>query len=252
MRVPLLAFIFGCGLLLFLTISPTKPWVLLVLTVLVALGSDGILREHPHAKREKDVAWTAPLLFLPTLLALSAGLFMEEALDGYWFVAGAVAAAALMAAVLYAESATIDDQSFYYPAARFVLNVATFLTGFGFYVVVYAFDVSLVPAAVTVGLVSMLLAVEVLREAEADPVRALVFAGAIGVIVAEARWALYFLPLESYLAGVFLLLVFYIASGLVQHHLDDDLRGPVFAEFGVISALGVVIVALGRIFETSP
>ena len=156
-----------------------------------------------------------------------------------------------MAAILYAENASIDEQSQYYPAARFMLNVGTFLTGFGFYVVVYAFEVSLVPAAITVGLVSMLLAVEVLREAEGDPVRELVFAAAIGVVVAEARWALYFLPLESYLAGVFLLLVFYVGSGLIQHHIDDDLSGPVIMEFSVIAALGVVIVALGRIFETS-
>jgi hypothetical protein len=91
----------------------------------------------------------------------------------------------------------------------------------------------------------------VLREAEGDPVRELVFAAAIGVVVAEARWALYFLPLESYLAGVFLLLVFYVASGLIQHHIDDDLNGPVIMEFSVIAAIGIAIVALGRIFETS-
>ena len=165
--------------------------------------------------------------------------------------AGVLAAALLMGLVLYAETASLDGQGQFYPAGRFVLNVGTFLTAFAFYVVVYEFEVSLLPAALTVGLISMLLAVEVLREAEADPVRALVFAGAIGLVVAEARWALYFLPLESYLAGVFLLLCFYVSSGLIQHHLDDDLRAPVALEFSVITLLGVIIVALGRIFETS-
>src|SRR5690606_8418649 len=100
------------------------------------------------------------------------------------------------------------------------------------------------------GLVSLLLAVEVLREAEADPLRALVFAGVVGLIVAEARWVLYFLPVESYLAGVFLLLVFYLVSGLVQHHLNDDLDAPVVMEFIGIAAIGVVIVAIGRVFES--
>ena len=107
------------------------------------------------------------------------------------------------------------------------------------------------PATATVGLVSLLLAVEVLREAEADPMRALVFAGAIGLVAAQARWALYFLPLESYLAGVFLLLVFYVSSGLVQHHLDDDLQAPVVTEFSLITLAGILIVALGRIFEST-
>jgi len=164
---------------------------------------------------------------------------------------GALAAAALMGIVLYAETASLDGQGQFYPASRFILNVGTFLTAFAFYVVVYEFEVSLLPAALTVGLISMLLAVEVLREAEADPIRALVFAGAIGLVVAEARWALYFLPLESYLAGVFLLLCFYVSSGLIHHHLDDDLHAPIALEFSVITLLGVVIVALGRIFETS-
>jgi hypothetical protein len=249
-RVPLLVAVFSAGLLLFLAIEPTKPWILLVVTALVAFGADGILRQHPRAAMEEDIAWTAPLLFLPTLLTLGAGLFLEDAVGGYWVIPGVAITAVVMGAVLYAEHASIDGESALYPGARFVLNLVTYLTAFAFYAVVYAFDVSLVPAAFTVGLVSLLLAVEVLREAEADPTRALAFAGVVGLIVAEARWALYFLPLESYLAGVFLLLVFYLTSGLVQHHLNNDLRSAVVSEFVAIASLGVVIVALGRIFES--
>ncbi|MPZ49579.1 MAG: hypothetical protein GEU75_09830 [Dehalococcoidia bacterium] len=248
-KVPLLVAVFSVGLLLYLTIEPTKPWILLVVTALVALGADGILREHPHSARQDDIAWTAPLLFLPTLLTLGAGLFLEDALSGYWVVPGVIICAGLMAGALYAEHASIDGDSDVYPTARFVLNIVTYLTAFALYAVVYAFDVSLVPAALTVGLVSLLLSVEVLREAEADPMRALAFSGVVGLIVAEARWALYFLPLESYLAGVFLLLVFYLTSGLVQHHLNEDLRPPVVSEFVMIAVLGIVIVTLGRLFE---
>ena len=249
-RVPLLVMAFAAGLVLFLAVEPTKPWVLLVLTGLVGLGADGILREHPLAAREEDIAWTAPLLFLPTLLVLGAGLFLEDALQGYLVLPGVLVAAVVLGSVLYSEHMSIDPEASAYAGARFVLNIGTYLTAFAFYAVVYAFDVSLVPAALTVGLVSMLLAVEVLREAEADPIRALVFAAVVGLVVAEARLALYFLPLESYLAGVFLLIVFYVASGLVQHHLNDDLRSPVLTEFAAMAALGVVIVTLGRIFES--
>jgi hypothetical protein len=248
-RVPLLVCAFAIGLVMFLALEPTQPWILLVLTAVVAVGTDGILREHGHAADEEDVAWTAPLLFLPTLLVLGAGLFLEDALSGYWVVPGVVIAAGLLAAVLYAEYISIDSLHVSYAGARFVLNIGTYLAAFALYAVVYAFDVSLLPAALIVGLVSLLLAVEILREAEADPVRMLVFAAVIGLVVAEARWALYFLPLESYLAGVFLLVVFYVASGLVQHHLNDDLHAAVLAEFAAMAGVGVVIVTLGRIFE---
>lgn len=249
-RVPLLVLVFSLGLMLFLAIEPTKPWILLAVTCLVGIAADGIYRQHPHAALEEDAAWTAPYLFLPVLFTLGAGLFLEDALSGYWVLPGTMVAGIVMGAILYAEHISIDGENSMYPASRFVLNLGTYLTAFAFYAVVYAFDVSLVPAALTVGLISLLLAVEVLREAEADPVRALVFAGVTGTIVAEARWALYFLPLESYLAGVFLLLVFYVTSGLVQHHLNDDLRPPVVSEFVVITLIGVLIVTLGRIFES--
>lgn len=251
-RVPLLVTVYAIGLLLFLAVEPTRPWMLMVMTVLVGLGADGILRTHPRAVLEEDIAWTAPLLFLPTLMCLGAGLFLEDTLTGYWVLAGVGLAAVLMALVLYAEYTTVDAYGPGFAGARFILNLGTFLTAFAFFSVVYSFDVALVPAALTVGLISLLLSVEVLRESEADPVRALVYAGAIGVIVAQARWALYFLPLESYLAGVFLLLVFYLASGLVQHHLNDDLSPPVVAEFTAISILGVIIVTVGRVFESGP
>ena len=250
-RVPLLVVVYAIGLALFLTVEPTRPWILLMVTALVALGIDGILRTHPSAIEQDDVAWTAPLLFLPSLMALSSGLFLEDVLTGYWAVPGVVIAAGLMGAVLYAEYISVETYSPKYAGARFVLNLGTFLTAFGFYAVVYSFDVALVPAAATVGLVSLLLGVEVLRESEADPIRALVFAAAIGIVVAQARWALYFLPLESYLAGVFLLLVFYLTSGLVQHHLNDDLKAPVVAEFSLISIIGVMIVVVGRLLESN-
>jgi hypothetical protein len=249
-RVPLLVSAYSVGLILFLAIEPTPPWILLVLTGMVAVGADGILRDHPLAERESDIAWTAPLLFLPTLMALASGLFLEDIVGGYLAVPGTLAAALLLGAVLYADYISVDGDDRAYPGARFVLNIGTYLTGFAFYAVVYSYDVALVPSALALGLVSLLLSVEVLREAEADPVRALVFAGIVGLIVAQARWALYFLPLESYLAGVFLLLVFYMVSGLVQHHLTDDLDGPVVFEFATIALVGVLIVTLGRIFES--
>ena len=249
-RIPLLVVVYAVGLGLFLAVEPTKLWILMIVTALIALGTDGILRTHPRAVLEEDIAWTAPLLFLPTLMSLGAGLFLEDALTGYWALPGIVIASVMMGAMLYAEYISVDPYGRAYAGARFVLNLGTFFTAFAFYAVVYSFDVALVPAALTVGLISLLLSVEVLRESEADPVRALVFSAAIGIIVAQARWALYFLPLESYLAGVFLLLVFYLASGLVQHHLNDDLRGPVIAEFGMITVLGIIIVTIGRVFES--
>ena len=245
-RIPLFALVFSAGLALFISIDPVQPWILLVLTALVAIGADGVIRSHPHGEFH-TIADTAPYLFVPVLFTLSAGLFLEDVVLSYWAVPSVIGAGVLMGAALYAEHVSVDPEGGSFPAARFVLNVVTYLTAFGFYAVVYGFDVDLLPAAFAVGLVSMLLSIEIFREAEADPARALVFAAVIGVIVAEARWVLYFIPLDGFLAGVFILLVFYLATGVISHYLTEHLDRNVLLEFAFVTAAGLAIVIGGRI-----
>ncbi len=244
-RIPLLSFIFCLGLALFISI-PVQPWLLLALTAIMALGADGIIRAHPRAEFH-TIADTSPYLFVPVLFTLSAGLFLEDVILGYWAVPAVLGASVLMGAALYAEHVSVEPLHPQFPAARFALNVITYLTAFGFYAVVYGFDVDLAPASFAVGLISMLLAIEVFREAEADPIRALVFAAVIGVIVGEARWVLYFIPLEGFLAGVFILLVFYLTTGVISHYLTEHLDRAVLAEFALVTAAGLAIVIGGRV-----
>jgi hypothetical protein len=245
-RIPLLSLIFCIGLLLFVSIDPVRPWLLLALTAIMALGADGIIRSHPRGAFH-TIADTAPYLFVPVLFTLSAGLFLEDVILSYWSVPAVIGASALMGVALWAEHVTVEPEHPSFNLARFALNVVTYLTAFGFYAVVYGFDVDLAPASFAVGMVSMLLAIEVFREAEADPLRALVFAACIGVIVGEARWVLYFIPLEGFLAGVFLLLVFYLAAGVIQHYLTDHLDAAVIGEFALVTAAGLAIVIGGRV-----
>jgi hypothetical protein len=245
-RIPLLSLIYAIGLALFVTIEPTRPWLLLALTAIMALGADGIIRSHPRGGFH-TIADTSPYLFVPVLFTLSSGLLLEDVILGYWSVPAVIGAAVLMGATLYAEHVTVETDNPSFPIARFILNVLTYVTAFGFYAVVYGFDVELAPAAFAVGLVSMLLAIEIFREAEADPLRALVFAAVIGVIVGEARWVLYFIPLEGFLAGVFILLVFYLASGVISNYLQDRLNTVVLLEFCAVTAAGLAIVIGGRV-----
>ncbi len=245
-RIPLLALVFAIGLSLFISIDPVRPWILLALTAIMALGADGIIRAHPKGEFH-TVADTSPHLFVPVLFTLSAGLFLEDVILSYWAVPAVAGASVLMAATVYAEHTSVEPGHQRFPVARFVLNVVTYLTAFGFFAVVYGFDVDLAPAAFAVGLISMLLAIEIFREAEADPMRALVFAACIGVILGEARWVLYFMPLEGFLAGVFLLLVFYLTTGVISNYLTEHLDRGVLAEFALVTAAGMAIVVGGRI-----
>ncbi len=250
-RIPLLAGMYALALALFLVIEPTMPWLLVLVAGLVALGTDGIMRSHPKSIF-RDALDTAPYLLVPVILTLASGFFLEDTVVGYWSLVAAMAAGAVMAVALYGEYISVEIESPLYSLARFVLNVVTYLSAFALYAAIYSFEVDLVPAALCVGLVSSVLGAEILRETEATPLptgqaslRALGLAAAIGVVVAEARWALYFVPLDGFLAAVFLLLVFYAASGIVQHYLTARLSWAVVLEFAVVASLGLVMVIAG-------
>lgn len=250
LHIPLLAAVYGAGLALFLLVEPTKPWILLAVVALAGLGTDGILRSHPRAQLTGP-ADTAPFLFVPVLLALAAGLFLEEveAVSGYATIPAVAAASAVFAAALYAEYVSVMSHGASYAAGRLLLNIITYVAAFIFYAVVYAYDVALLPSAFAIGLFSMLLAVEVFRESEADAYRALIFSAVIGLVVAEVHWALYFIALEDFLAGVLLLMVFYQATGLIQHHLTGHLDRRIAMEFSAVTAVGVVVVIAGRVLS---
>ncbi len=245
-RILVLGAVMAAGLGLFLGVQPAKPALLLVVVALMALGTDGILRANPHGRFE-HIGDSAPYLFVPVLFTLAAGLFLQERLSGYWQAPAVLVVAVAFCAAVAAEYVTVQPLSPSFPLARLVLSALTYLTAFGFYSVVYSFDVALLPSAFAVAMVSLLLGVEVFREGEADPFRALVFAAACGLVVAEARWTLYFIPLDGYLAATFLLLVFYLSTGVVHHHMDGQLDRQVGLEFAGVSVVGLAVVILGRL-----
>src|ERR1700694_2444826 len=94
-HIPLLAALYALGRGLYVSVEPTRPWLLLAVVALVGLGSDGILRNNPKAQL-RGVADTAPFLFVPVLLALASGLFLEEVVKGYWAVPAAAGASVLL------------------------------------------------------------------------------------------------------------------------------------------------------------
>jgi hypothetical protein len=256
-RIPLLAAVYALGLVLFLAVEPTKSWLLLLVTVFVALGTDGVVRTHPRSVF-RDAIDTAPHIVVPAVAALAFGFFLEDTVEGYWLLLAALVAGVIMAGVIYAEYLSVDSEGGSQAAARFGLNVVTYLSAFALYAVFYSFEVDLLPAAVCVGLVSAALGAEILRGPETmrfpvaqASLRALGFAVATGLVVAEARWALYFTPLDGFLAAVFLLLVFYVVTGLMQHYLMEHLSRSVIVEFAMVASLGVIMVILGHSFSAA-
>ena len=239
---------------MFVAIEPTPRWLALLGAVVAALGTDGALR---NARREtfEDGAETTAYLFLPALFAFTAPVFAEYNASGFWGVLVALVAGLAFGVVVVAEVGTVPvdlapdgrEAGSLRGTARFLAATATYFVAFALYSLVYAFEVPLAGAVVAVALMSILLAVELLRDGEIDPIETLVFAGVAGVVVGEARWALQFLPLDGYLAGLALLLLFYFMTGVAHAYITRSLGPRVAVEYGVVAAVGSVVVAGARV-----
>lgn len=246
-RLVLLALATALGLVAYLDFSPAQPWILVLTTVLVVLGADGIVRSNPQWAGG-GTAGSIVFLFLPGLAVLGAGLFIDDAISGYARPLCAIAAGAFVAVVTYGEYHTVDFGSPRYGAMRLLLAVATYLTAFAIYTVVFTRGLDLPIAALFVGVASLLLSVELLRESHLDGPSSLLVGLAIGVSVGELRLALYFFPLDALLAGALLIIGFYLATGLVHHLLDHDLEWSTTAEYLLVAGVGTAAVVFTRVF----
>jgi len=243
----LLSAVFAIGLAAFLAIEPSQDWLLLLLCALVALGLDGVLRSHPHANRLS--ANEAVLhLALPTVFTLVAGVFLEDNVGGYWAAPAGLAMGLPFAVIVNAQYHSLDREISRYHEARLALNAAAYITVFLLYNAVYDFDLNLFKAAIAVGLVSLLMAAEILREDTVNIGQTLIYAAGIGFLAAQTAWTLHYLPLEGSAAAVFLILGFYAMTGVLHHYLKEDMTATTTAEFLGIAAVGLLMVILSRAF----
>jgi hypothetical protein len=242
-RIFIFAAVFALGLTAYLAVEPTENWILLLLCALTAFGADNVVRTRPgaHFQRLDD---TALFLFVPVLFTLSAGLFLEEVASGHWTIAAGLLSAIPYWFILWAEYGSVDRASPRYHLHRLILNGATYIIAFLIFSTMYDFDLSLLTTAFAAGVVSLLLGIEILREEALDTTRTLIYALAIGVLLAEAAWVAHFLPLDGSGAAVFLLLAFYLMSGLMHNYLADRLSPRTAGEFSAVALSGLVMIPL--------
>ncbi len=230
----------------YLAIEPTQDWLLLLLAGLAAIATDSVVRNHPRAEFH-GVDETALYLFVPVLFALGLGLFLEDVVGGYETVGIGLVSVIPFWAILRAEYESVDRLAPSYQSTRLVLNIATYVVAFLFFATIYDFELDLVTSSFAAGIISVLLAIEILREKGLNTTRTILFALAIGGMIAEAAWTTHFLPLEESAAAVFLLLTFYLTTGIMHSYLGDKLNRQTAAEFGGVAAIGAVIVAISHI-----
>jgi hypothetical protein len=242
----LLGVVVVIGLVAYLGIRPHQVWILWLTASLAALAVDGVVRSNPRWEPGGPLS-TAVYLLLPFMGTLGAGFFIDEALDGYSRTFAALVPAAGVAFVAYGEYHTVDYGGRLYGSMRLALAIATYLSAFALFTVIFTRDLDLPLGMLCTGLVSMALATELLRESRPLGASSLLVGLAVGVSLAEFRLALYFFPLDGLLAGALLIIGFYLATGLVHHLLDHDLEWETTAEYLLVAGVGSGAVIFTRL-----
>lgn len=232
------------GLAFSLVIEPPAVWLLsAILIAVVCVGTDHVIHLHwrVHIRRRR---YAVTMWVLPALLVLGATLFLRLPLfsSGIAVVAGLIVTGVLLALVIVAEYRTIDPDDPLYSTARFILNIVAYLTAFALYVTIYGTKARSLLTATAITIVSTLIALELLRGVEARVARHWLYAGVCGLILGEITWGLNYWTVPGLVGGVFLLLAFYASTGLVQNYLSGSLDRRIAAEFGLVTALGLVFV----------
>ncbi len=234
------AVLFGLALLAYL--ATRQPLLLPLVLIIAAAGVDQTLRAHPRAEF-RGVSSTTIYLFVPVLFALGAALFARDNVAGVWNLPAAAVAAVIYGLAAHAEYLTVDASPQTFPIARLSLSLVSYVTALLLFTVVFTSGLTLPAATLIVAVTSLLLTVDILRELEVQTTLLFAYAAAVAVVVAEVRWATYYLALGDLLAGGLMLVTFYVLTGLVQSYLGGYFDERTRREYAIVGVVGLVIVA---------
>ncbi len=232
----------------------TISWPLIGLLMLIAsTGADIQARSHPQMQTRTlptiNLGFTSTEVapgfwFLPAFSVAGSFAFFRlfsDTLQGGAFVLALVGTGALLLTVLTAQHYALDRNPEISQRARFVLQITTYLLAFAWFSAVYFERFRTLYAATLIGGAGALLAYEILRWLPRRSELPILSLG-VGLLVAEATWALNYWQATFLIGGALLLLVFYVVINLLYHHLQGTLQRRLVVEYSVLSSVLLVVI----------
>jgi hypothetical protein len=207
-----------------------------LLVALTCVGAEVMVRAHPWL-REAPIAYTAIFWPLPAFITLAAALLVPTLYGRpLWLLSLSLTFLAL-AVVLLGQYQGIDPEARFYDRARLLITLMAYGSAFFLYAAVTAARVRSILSATAILLVSLVLALTLLRGSADEWRRAWAYAVACGVVVGELTWAINYWPIGPIGAAALLLLAFYILTGLAQQALERRITRRVLLEYLVFGGL---------------
>ena len=238
----------------------TVSWLLVAsLVVITSTGADVFIRGHPQMQTRTlptiNLGFVALELapgfwILPSFAIIASFAFFRlfsASLQMTAFILALAAAGGLLLAALLGQHYALDRRPEVRHNARLGLQTITFLLAFGIFSAIYYTRLRTLYSAALIGAAGMLLAYALLQWTRSRR-GLLLLSGLVGLTLAEATWALNYWAAPFLLGGALLLVIFYVATGLLQHHLEGTLSRRVFWEYGLLGGglLMAVVIATFR------
>lgn len=222
--------------------------LLLIMGALVCAGVDGYIRTHPLLP-SRSLWWSATFWFLPMVVTIS-GLMLLSRVTwwGYQLALIALVGAAFIVIVIAQYHSITDARSADRLAggrlAHVFLPVAVYLVALMLYIALYGARLRSVLSATGILLLSAGLALELYRHTGASTGRVWLYGLLTGALMSELTWGLNYTRANARVGGAFLLVAFYVLTGLAQQSLWGRLTRRVALEFAAIALVGLAALAL--------
>jgi hypothetical protein len=220
----------------------STSWLMTLFVVgLVIAGVQSFLDVHPQApgRGQMVVHW-----ILPAVTSLMAGALLAQIEQLLAWVPVMVAAVILLGVVIVNEYRSVDPAVAGRAGSQILTAAFAYSLALAFLTVLYGARLRTLVATPVVLLVSALLAARLLWDATRQPGRIALYAGLIGLVIAECVWVLGYWSLPSLSGGTILLLIFYVATGLARSGWQPRLGRRALIEYGLTAIFAVIIVLL--------
>jgi hypothetical protein len=219
------------------------PFLMLVFTAaLISAGSEMLIRAHPlfagQPARRTLIHW-----ILPGATALVMGAALNHAASApLWWLGLGFSVVALVV-VLIAEYVVVDPFDPRRESAALALTTLAYLLGLILFILLRRLGARAAISATLGGGVAAALTLRLFALKFAPLWRSALYAALVGLICAEAIWALNYWAISATGAALITMIPFYLGEGLAGQHLLGRLTRRVWIEFGAVGGL-VLVLAL--------
>ncbi len=225
-----------------LTIRFSQEWLAAALLASLSMfGTASIMRLHPLSQ-----GGTLPRTFvswiLPGLATMLAAVLLPRAPGRIYALGGLAVMGILLPLIITAEYRTVDPAASGYKAIRLGLNFVAYLVALVLFVLIRQSKAPRLLIAMAALAGSSLLALNLLQDTQQSLRRTGLYALIVGLVIGEIVWALSYLKLNSLTAGILLLLIFYLITGLARQGLLKLLNRRILIEFALVALIGLALL----------